>query len=81
MTVTQHTTTVGGKIIKYKATAGYMVLKEYGAKSKLDEQGGGQDKEKSSDKDKDKRRMQNRLQKSFLSLTRGMMPAALLKDR
>lgn len=58
LSITEHTITVNGKPVKYKATAGYMVLKEYGPKSKSD------DKDK-SDKDKDKKKDAKPLAKVF----------------
>ena len=44
LSVTEHTIMIGGKPVKYKATAGYMLMKDYEEKSKEDK----------SDKDKDK---------------------------
>lgn len=49
LSVTEHTITIGGKTIKYKATAGFMLMKDFSLKAKSDT-----DKDKSSDKDKDK---------------------------
>ena len=62
--VTDHTLTVGGKTIHYRATAGYMVMRDWSEKKKTE--GGDDDKsreptatpakeaDKSKDKDKDK---------------------------
>lgn len=44
LSVTEHTVTIGGKPVKYKATAGFMVLKDFSDK-----------KHKEDDKDKDKK--------------------------
>ncbi|HEX3816967.1 MAG TPA: hypothetical protein VHW03_01625, partial [Chthoniobacterales bacterium] len=69
LTVTEHTATIGGKPVKYKATAGYMVLKDYSPKpdkkkgdseqlgydeSRNDDVKDESEKDKKSDKDKDK---------------------------
>src|SRR5262249_7621206 len=63
LSVTEHTITIDGKPVKYKATAGYMVLKEYGPKAGKDEHG---DKDKSDkDKDKDKKKDSRPLAKVF----------------
>ncbi|MBX9721928.1 MAG: hypothetical protein K2X81_11075, partial [Candidatus Obscuribacterales bacterium] len=64
LSITEHSTTIGGKTIKYKATAGYMVLKDYGSKNS--EHGSGSDKDKSDkDKDKDKKKEHKALAKVF----------------
>src|SRR6476619_5629686 len=39
--VTEHTLTVGGKTIKYRATAGYMVMRDWSEKKKSDEDESG----------------------------------------
>ena len=58
--VTEHTLTVGGKTIHYRATAGYMVMRDWSEKKKSedgDEKGPsapGKEADKSKDKDKDK---------------------------
>ncbi len=60
--VTEHTLTVGGKTIKYRATAGYMVMRDWSEKKKKEgedeEKGpsapGAKESDKSKDKDKDK---------------------------
>lgn len=49
LSVTEHTVTIGGKQVKYKATAGYMLMKDYEEKYK-DDKG---DKDKDKDKKKD----------------------------
>jgi carboxypeptidase C (cathepsin A) len=65
LTVTEHTVTIGGKPVKYKATAGYMVLKDYSPKPEKknddddlegwDDTGKGDaNKDKKSEKEKDK---------------------------
>ena len=53
--VTSHTVTVGGKTLKYHATAGYIVLKEEEGKPlvKRSDQKPAEEKEKESDKTKD----------------------------
>src|SRR6478672_5083794 len=38
--VTEHTLTVGGKTIKYRATAGYMVMRDWSEKKKEEGEGG-----------------------------------------
>ena len=65
LTVTHHTITIGGKVVKYKATAGYMVLKEYGSAAKTDAHADGHSKEKEGDKDKDKKKDSKPLAKVF----------------
>jgi carboxypeptidase C (cathepsin A) len=65
LTVTHHTITIGGKTIKYKATAGYMLMKDYGAESKSGKSGGAQDKGKDSKKDSDKKKDAKPLAKVF----------------
>ena len=52
LSVTDHTITIGGKPVKYKATAGYIVLKDYAPKSKKDE-GDDEDKPDSDDSNED----------------------------
>ncbi len=65
LTVTEHTVTIGGKPVKYKATAGYMVLKDYSPKPEKDDDGiadeagyddakNGKDDDKKDKKDKNK---------------------------
>lgn len=51
LSVTEHTITIDGKPVKYKATAGYMVLKDYGPHGKDHHT---DDKDKGSDRDKKK---------------------------
>lgn len=48
--VTEHTVTIGGKSIRYKATAGYMVLKDFSAKTRKDSDD-SKDKDKKEDKE------------------------------
>ncbi len=60
-TVTEHTLTVGGKTIRYRATTGYMVMRDWSEKKKPEEGEGEKspspsketDKSKAKDKDKD----------------------------
>ena len=60
LSVTEHTITVGGKTIKYRATTGYMVMRDWSEKKKEDGEAGGRrsspapSAEKESDKSKDK---------------------------
>jgi carboxypeptidase C (cathepsin A) len=60
LTVTEHTVTIGGKPVKYKATAGYMVLKDYSPKPDkkkdlADEDGFDEHSDKEDDKGGDKK--------------------------
>ena len=56
--VTEHTITVGGKTIRYRATAGYMVMRDWSEKKKKegddDEKGPSATPSKEADKSKDK---------------------------
>jgi carboxypeptidase C (cathepsin A) len=60
-TVTEHTLTVGGKTIRYRATTGYMVMRDWSEKKKPEEGEGEKspaptkesDKSKAKDKEKD----------------------------
>ncbi len=62
LSITEHSTTIGGKLVKYKATAGFMLLKDYANKSAEH----GTDKEKNDkDKDKDKKKDAKPLAKVF----------------
>ncbi len=79
LTVTEHTVTIGGKPVKYKATAGYMVLKDYFPKpdKKKDDseelgydQGGGDDNKDASKKDKDKDKPKKLARVFFIAYTR-----------
>ncbi len=67
LSVTEHTITIDGKPIKYKATAGYMVLKEYGSK-KQDHH--VDDKDKTADKDKKNKDMKPLAKVFFIAYTR-----------
>ncbi len=62
LSVTEHTVTIGGKPVRYKATAGYMLMKDFSDKRKEDR--GSQDKDK-TDKDKDKKNEPKTLAKVF----------------
>src|ERR1035441_5679983 len=53
LSVTEHTITIGGKPVKYKATAGYMVLKDYSPKPEKKDNHGKDDAE-SEDKGDEK---------------------------
>lgn len=48
LSVTEHTVTIGGKPVKYKATAGYMVLKDFSDKKRKEDE---KDKDKKDKKD------------------------------
>lgn len=58
--VTEHTLTVGGKAVRYRATAGYMVMRDWNEKKKGSESDGDKPREaapspaKEGDKSKDK---------------------------
>lgn len=52
--VSQHTVTIGGKNIKYKATAGYMLLKDYSEKHRGGSHSESDDKDKAHSKEKKK---------------------------
>lgn len=77
LTITEHTATIGGQPIKYKATAGYMVLKDYEpeADKKKKEQEPGLDPsenkdESKKDKDKDKGKPKPLAKVFFIAYTR-----------
>lgn len=60
LSVSEHTITINGKPIKYKATAGFMLLKDYAAKKTEDS-----DKDKDKDKDKEEKKDAKALAKVF----------------
>src|SRR5947209_8828229 len=77
--VTEHTLTVGGKTIKYRATAGYMVMRDWSEKKKSED--GGEkgpsavpgkeaDKSKEKDKDKDKDEPKQKAKVFYVAYTR-----------
>lgn len=59
LSVTEHKITIAGKEIKYKATAGFMILRDYSAKKAQEE------KEKDKDKDSDRKKEPKALAKVF----------------
>lgn len=76
LSVTEHTVMIGGSAVKYKATAGYMVLKDFSDKkqdkkdkdsrySGLDGDGSSSDSSDKSDKDSDKKKQPKKLAKMF----------------
>lgn len=72
LSVTEHTVTIGGKPVKYKATAGYIVLKDYAPKPEK-EKGGDEDSDqddKSEKKDKEKKREKPLARVFFIAYTR-----------
>lgn len=80
--VTEHTLTVGGKTIHYRATAGYMVMRDWSEKKKPeggDEERGreptatptpAKEAEKSKDKDKDKDEPKQKAKVFYVAYTR-----------
>ena len=76
--VTDHTITVGGKTIKYRATAGYMVMRDWSEKKKKegdDEEKGpsatpAKESDKSKDKDKDKDEPKQKAKVFYVAYTR-----------
>ncbi|HXX41418.1 MAG TPA: hypothetical protein VEI58_04040, partial [Chthoniobacterales bacterium] len=76
--VTEHTITVGGKTIKYRATAGYMVMRDWSEKKKKegdDEEKApsaipGKESDKSKEKDKDKDEPKQKAKVFYIAYTR-----------
>ena len=76
--VTEHTITVGGKTIKYRATAGYMVMRDWSEKKKKegddDDKGpsaaAAKEADKSKDKDKDKDEPKQKAKVFYIAYTR-----------
>lgn len=80
--VTEHTLTVGGKTIKYRATAGYMVMRDWSEKKRSEESDGSdrrrqpapspaKEPEKSKDKDgKDKDEPKQKAKVFYVAYTR-----------
>ena len=80
--VTEHTLTVGGKTIHYRATAGYMVMRDWSEKKKSEEGEGEKGREpsqsatpakegdKSKDKDKDKDEPKQKAKVFYIAYTR-----------
>jgi carboxypeptidase C (cathepsin A) len=78
--VTEHTITVGGKTIRYRATTGYMVMRDWSEKKKKegeDEEKGPSatpakeaDKSKDKDKDKDKDEPKQKAKVFYIAYTR-----------
>lgn len=64
LSVTHHSITIGGKLVKYKTTAGYMLMKDYEPKH-TDDDKDKSDKSKDKDKDKDKKKEFKSLAKVF----------------
>jgi carboxypeptidase C (cathepsin A) len=73
--VTEHTLTVGGKTIRYRATAGYMVMRDWSEKKKKD---GDEEKTRgpsgspspSKEKDKDKEEAKQKAKVFYVAYTR-----------
>ncbi len=77
LSVTEHTVNIGGTAVKYKATAGYMVLKDFSYKKKNKDNRGysgydgdkddssDSDKSDKEDKDSDKKKQPKKLAKMF----------------
>ncbi len=61
LSVTEHTVMINGKSVRYKATAGYMLMKDFSEKKKSSET----EKDKDKDKDKDKKAEHKTLAKVF----------------
>ncbi len=74
LSVTEHTVTIGGKPVKYKATAGYMILKDYSQKPEKKKDGEEEEKpdaeEKGDDKDKKKKAEKPLAKVFFIAYTR-----------
>jgi carboxypeptidase C (cathepsin A) len=70
LSVTEHTSTIGGKPVKYKATAGYIVLKEYLPKAKKEGEDSDSDEEKKEEKGKSKKREKPLARVFFIAYTR-----------
>jgi carboxypeptidase C (cathepsin A) len=80
--VTEHTLTVGGKTIRYRATAGYMVMRDWSEKKKPEEGEGergrepaqspspAKEAEKSKEKDKDKDEPKQKAKVFYVAYTR-----------
>jgi len=82
--VTEHTLTVGGKTIHYRATTGYMVMRDWSEKKKAEEGEGERSREpgreptatpskesdKSKDKDKDKDEPKQKAKVFYVAYTR-----------
>jgi carboxypeptidase C (cathepsin A) len=80
--VTEHTLTVGGKTIRYRATAGYMLMRDWSEKKKPEESEGEREREptqspspakeadKSKDKDKDKDEPKKKAKVFYVAYTR-----------
>ncbi|MBX9687640.1 MAG: hypothetical protein K2X27_13115 [Candidatus Obscuribacterales bacterium] len=64
LSVSEHTININGKPVKYKATAGYMILKDYNEKGRSHSDKSSSDKS-DSDKDKDKKKDPKALAKVF----------------
>lgn len=74
LSVTEHTVNIGGTPVRYKATAGYMVLKDFSDKKKdkkddryagFDGDSSSSDSSDKSDKDSDKKKQPKKLAKMF----------------
>ncbi len=73
LSVTEHTITINGKPVKYKATAGYIVLKDYAPKPDKDKDKSAEDSDqddKSDQKDKGKKREKPLAKVFFIAYTR-----------
>src|SRR5579885_1522947 len=69
LSTTEHTTIIAGKAVKYKATAGYIVLKDFSEKRKADSDSSGDDKSGSKNK-KDGKEPKKLAKMFFIAYTR-----------
>ncbi|MBZ0188435.1 MAG: hypothetical protein K8F91_19460, partial [Candidatus Obscuribacterales bacterium] len=70
LSITEHAINIGGKQIKYKATAGYIVLKDFNKKKKKKDDDKSDSGDKEKDKDKKKKEHKALAKVFFIAYTR-----------